>query len=110
MTIARVWHGAVPKAKSAEYLEYVKKTGMRDYARTPGNQGATIWMREDRKKAEFLVVSYWKSMGAIKKFAGEDTEKARYYPKDADFFLEFEPRVKHYNIAFEVANRETRRT
>ena len=110
MVIAQVWHGVVPKAKSVGYLEYIKKTGMKDYARTPGNLGATIWMREDGKKTEFLVVSYWKSMGATKRFAGEDPEKARYYQKDVDFLLESEPKVKHYKVAFKITDKGTRRT
>jgi hypothetical protein len=35
---------------------------------------------------------------AIKGFAGEDPELAKYYPEDADFLLEFEPAVIHYEV------------
>ena len=35
-------------------------------------------------------------MEAIKKFAGDDYEKARYYPEDEKYLLEFEERVDHY--------------
>jgi hypothetical protein len=31
-------------------------------------------------------------------FAGEDVEKAKYYPEDDGFLLEFEPRVVHYEV------------
>ncbi len=31
-------------------------------------------------------------------FAGADVEKAKYYPEDAEFLLEYEPRVVHYEV------------
>jgi len=38
------------------------------------------------EKAEFLLLSLWESIETIKQFAGEDYEKARYYPEHKDFF------------------------
>lgn len=38
------------------------------------------------------------SRGAIRAFAGDDIEVAKYYPEDRDFLLEFEPRVQHYEV------------
>ena len=99
MAIARVWHGVVPRSKRAKYLEYLKTTGMRDYSRTPGNMGASILVRSEGNTTEFIIVSYWKSMKAIRTFAGKDAEKARYYPEDNHYLLELEPKVKHYRIA-----------
>jgi hypothetical protein len=40
----------------------------------------------------------WESIAAIKLFAGDDHEKAKYYPEDKDFLLEMEPTVSHYEI------------
>jgi hypothetical protein len=37
-------------------------------------------------------------MEAIKAFAGDDPEAAKYYPEDDDFLLEFEPIVVHYQV------------
>ena len=38
------------------------------------------------------------SLEAIKGFAGEDVEVAKYYPEDKEFLLEFEPKVVHYEV------------
>ncbi|MEJ7679765.1 MAG: hypothetical protein WKG06_18300 [Segetibacter sp.] len=35
-------------------------------------------------------------MESIKKFAGNDYEKARYYPEDEKYLLEFEENVTHW--------------
>ena len=54
--------------------------------------------RIEGDEAHFLLISLWESIDAIKRFAGEDVEKARYYPEDPAFLLEMEPRVTHYEI------------
>jgi hypothetical protein len=44
------------------------------------------------------LTSFWDSKDSIRGFAGEDVERARYYPEDKDFLLEFEPSVTHYAV------------
>jgi hypothetical protein len=34
-------------------------------------------------------------MDSVRKFAGEDYEKAKYYPRDKEYLLEFEEKVIH---------------
>jgi hypothetical protein len=52
----------------------------------------------DGDVAHFLTLTHWDSLKAIKAFAGEDISKAKYYPQDRDFLLEFEPTVEHYEL------------
>ena len=40
----------------------------------------------------------WNSLDAIRRFVGEDYEKARYYQEDRDFLIELEPFVEHYDV------------
>jgi hypothetical protein len=40
-------------------------------------------------------VTKWDSYDSIRKFAGDDIEKAKYYPDDSKYLLEFEPTVQH---------------
>lgn len=96
--IARIWHGTTDIEKADEYLDYLNKTGIPDYRGTKGNLGAYVLRRIENDAAHFLTLSFWDSLEAIKIFAGEDYEKARYYPQDAEFLLEFESNVKHYEI------------
>jgi heme-degrading monooxygenase HmoA len=96
--IARTWHGATPASKADEYLEFLKRTGVRDYRATPGNRGVYLLRRVGEDRADFLLVSFWDSYEAIRRFAGPDVEKAFYYPEDKDFLLEFERTVTHYEV------------
>ena len=96
--IARTWHGRVPAAKADAYHEYLLRTGVADYAKTAGNRGVYVLRRREGEVAHFLLITHWESVEAIKGFAGEDYERARYYPEDDDFLLEREPFVTHYEM------------
>lgn len=93
--ITRIWHGVTRSGQSEEYLEYLIKTGIKDYKKTSGNLGVEILRRIENDKCHFWTVTKWDGYESIKKFAGEDYEKARYYPEDEKYLLEFEPNVIH---------------
>lgn len=97
--IARLWHGAVAPARADEYMRYLEATGLPDYRATPGNRGVYVLRRDEAGAAHFLLVSLWESWEAIRAFAGDDLERARYYPEDEDFLLELEPTVTHDEVA-----------
>lgn len=96
--IARIWHGTTEAGKADEYVNYLKKTGIPDYRATKGNRGAYILRKIEGGTAHFYTLSFWDSLDSIKEFAGEDYEKARYYPEDKEFLLEFEATVRHLEV------------
>ena len=96
--IVRMWHGVTEAAKSEEYLDYLGETGVLDYRATEGNLGVYVLRRNEGERAHFLTVSFWESLKVIKAFAGSDPERARYYPEDERFLLDFEPNVEHYEV------------
>jgi heme-degrading monooxygenase HmoA len=96
--IARIWRGVTREADKDAYFEYLQKTGLKEYASIPGNQGVWVLRRVDDGKSEFTLISLWDSWDAIKAFAGPDPEKAVFYPEDEKFLLERGPRVTHYEV------------
>ena len=94
--IARIWRGVTSAEKAEQYVEYLRETGLKDYRTIPGNRGVQVLRRTSEDKTEFLLLSLWESYEAIRAFAGEDLERAVYYPKDEEFLLELEPKVTHY--------------
>jgi heme-degrading monooxygenase HmoA len=96
--IARIWRGVTEAAKADEYLDYLQATGVKGTRSTAGNRGVRILRRVADQHAEFLFVSYWDSLDAIRAFAGPDIERAVYYPADKDYLLELEPTVAHYEV------------
>ena len=96
--IARSWHGRVPAGKADAYHAYLLRTGLGDYADTPGNKGVQVLRRTEDGVTHFLLITFWDSLDAIRAFAGADYERARYYPEDDDYLLEREPFVTHYDV------------
>jgi heme-degrading monooxygenase HmoA len=94
--VTRIWHGAVPAAKADDYLDLMRSVGLPDYRSTPGNLGAWVLRRREADLAHFLMVTQWESIEAVKAFAGDDVERAKYYDFDADFLVELEPIVHHW--------------
>jgi len=97
--IARIWRGNTRAEKADAYVGYVEETGLKQYRQTPGNRGAVVLRRIEGDTAEFLVLSLWDDLEAIRRFAGPEPEKAVYYPEDDRFLLGREPRVAHYEVA-----------
>jgi heme-degrading monooxygenase HmoA len=100
--IARVWHGTTSKENQAAYLGYLTKTAKKEFKRLKGNAGALILVRESDEETEFLVISLWKSMSAIRKFAGKDPNKPVYYVGDIEYLLRLTSVVKHYKVAAKI--------
>ncbi len=96
--IARIWQGATPESKAADYLDYMRLTGVKELQATEGNRGVYVLRRIDHGQAEFTFISLWESWEAIRRFAGEDVERAVYYPEDKDYLLYLNPKVMHYEI------------
>jgi heme-degrading monooxygenase HmoA len=96
--IARIWRGRTLQSKADEYEVYLNRSGISKIRATPGNLGAYMLRRTENGKAEFVVISLWESVEAIRKFAGPDYQKAVILPRDREYLLEVEPNVLHYEI------------
>ena len=96
--IARRWHGRVPATKIEEYLRLMEQTGLADYRSTEGNRGAWCLHRTVGGITHVEMFTLWDDEAAIRRFAGGDLLKARYYDFDADYLLELEPEVVHFEV------------
>ena len=50
------------------------------------------------ERAEFITLSFWEAGEAIRGFAGDDIERAVFYPEDDRFLVERELTVEHYEV------------
>jgi heme-degrading monooxygenase HmoA len=96
--IIRIWHGRTAAERADEYAAFLQRTAIPDYRVVPGNEGALVLRRAGTAGDEFLTVSLWTSLDAIRGFHGDDIEVAKYYEEDEEFLLEFEPTVVHYEV------------
>jgi heme-degrading monooxygenase HmoA len=97
-----MWRGKVRKDLKSEYVAYLNQTGLADYGKVEGNQGVYLLCRDVEDNVEFVTMTFWTSVAAIKKFAGEDYEKARYYPEDQKYLLNFSETAEHFEVLYDV--------
>ena len=93
--ITRVWHGRTRVERSDAYLQFLTDTAVPDYKRMEGNLSVEIWRSVEDDVCHFWTVTKWVSYESIRRFAGDDLERAKYYPEDSEYLLEFEPTVRH---------------
>jgi hypothetical protein len=96
--IARIWHGVVPASRGDEYLSLMRGIALPEYLATQGNRGAWCLQRTERELTHFEMLTFWDDVEAIKRFAGEEYEQAKYYDFDPKYLIEMEPLVRHYEV------------
>ena len=96
--IGRRWHGRVPADKAGRYLRLMAEVGLPDYRSTEGNRGAWCLHRCDGDVVHVEMFTLWDDLEAIRRFAGNELTKAKYYEFDPDFLLELEPEVIHFEV------------
>lgn len=83
-----------------QYLSYWEQTGLREYKATEGLKDVLVLTREIGDATEYVLITLWDSMEAVRRFAGPAPERAVYYPEDERYFPDEElaPYVRHYEI------------
>ena len=97
--IARVWRGWVRTEDRDAYVAYIQETGIAHYRSTPGNLAAHMLTRDlDDGRTEVVTLSFWTSLDAVRGFAGDDVEVARFYPEDDRYLVDREVTVTHFEV------------
>lgn len=102
--ICRIWHGRTSRERADEYAAFLEQRAIPDYRAVPGNLDVGVLRRDEGDVTHFLTVTHWSSEQSIRSFAGTEILKAKYYPEDADFLLEFEPEVQHFDLVAKQAS------
>jgi heme-degrading monooxygenase HmoA len=88
--VGRIWFGRTRKELADEYLEYNYENGVLEIEKKPGNLGVQQFRRIRGDVAEFTVISYWSSMGAMEAMHSDpgDVRRVVHLDKDPDYLLE----------------------
>jgi heme-degrading monooxygenase HmoA len=102
MKIARHWTGVTSKEMASAYIRHLQNDTFKQLILIKGFIKASILQRHVDAGVEFLIVTEWENMEAIKTFAGSNPDIA-VVPKIAqDMMMRFDKVVRHYEIMSEV--------
>lgn len=96
--IARIWRGSALPEKADDYMKHLEMSVLPELREIDGFQGIQLMRNNSSKAVEFIVLTFWESMDAIRKFAREDAEVAVVAPAAQAMFREYDPRVKHFEV------------
>ncbi|HJY40464.1 MAG TPA: antibiotic biosynthesis monooxygenase [Steroidobacteraceae bacterium] len=96
--IARHWRGLVKRDRADAYIEHLQSDTLPQLVQLAGFQDAKVLRRDLPQGVEFLVVTIWNSLDAIRAFAGDDVETAVVPPKARDMMIEYDRKARHYDV------------
>ena len=94
--IARIWRGRTAADRADEYAHYLYEHGVKPLEEKA--LGVQMF-REDREgETEFVTISYWESVEAMSRFAGEDPRRIHHLERDPEFLIELPESVQILTI------------
>ena len=99
--IQRHWKGLAKRGEVKNYIRHLETETFPLISAISGFVKASILQRSTGDGVEFLIVTIWESMEAIRKFAGDDPEAAVVPGVVKGMMLSWEERVKHYEVVSE---------
>ena len=99
--IARFWTAKTSQAQAPVYTDHLKNHVLAALGRIDGYAGARLLDRETDGVVEIIVITFWRSLDSIRKFAGDDIERAVVSDEIAPLLLYYDQRVRHYDVVVE---------
>ena len=103
--ISRQWRGVAKDQEAANYIRDLEGETFPQLARLAGFRSATVLRRPVPSGIEFLIVTTWESIDAIRQFAGESVDQAVVPDRVRAMMVKYDTTVTHYEIASEFPAR-----
>lgn len=98
--IARVSRGWANLANADAYEDHFRMSVQAELRGVEGFIEAQRLRRAVDDEVEFLAITYWDSIEAVRRFAGEEYEVAVVAQNARDILSRFEDRASHFEVAF----------
>ena len=96
--IARHWRGLAKADRADAYVAHLRQETFPAIRKLPGFKSASILRRDVPEGVEFLIVTIWASLEAIRAFAGANIEAAVVPEKAQEMMLDYDRFVRHYDV------------
>ena len=105
--IARLWSAEARPAQAPAYKAHLEKLVLPAIRKMEGYAGAMLLEREKDSSVEIIVITWWRTLDAIREFAGADLEEAVVADEAAALLTSFDRRVRHYELVVREEKHET---
>jgi len=98
--IGRLWHGWTSRENADRYGELVRTKILPGFSAVAGYKGAYLLRKDVEGETEFVALTLFEDMEAVRAFAGEDYEAAVVPPESRRLLSRFDQRSAHYEIVY----------
>ena len=102
MGIMRSWCARADTAGSEAYVTFFREKLAPELAHIPGHLGALVLRRIERDAVHIMVQTFWASMAAVRRFAGEDPARAVVEEEARALLLSFDDTVRHDEVVIDT--------
>ncbi len=96
--IARVWHGWTKPENADTYEKLLREEMFPEIQRVEGARGAYLLRHDAGIEVEFMTITMFESLEAVRRFAGPEYEKAVLHPKAHALLCRYDTTSAHYEI------------
>jgi heme-degrading monooxygenase HmoA len=96
--IIREWRARALPSRAADYPVHFQATVLPQLQQVSGFINVHVSQRHLGGRIEFLVLSIWQSMDAVRRYAGHDVDRAVLFPEIVAVLSEFDKSVQHYEV------------
>jgi heme-degrading monooxygenase HmoA len=101
--IARVWSARAAPGRAREYARYLHTHVFADLKALEGYERGLLLERHADGVVEVRVITFWRSLDAIRAFAGADVEAAVVTDRAAAMLLDYDRRARHFEVVLDEA-------
>jgi heme-degrading monooxygenase HmoA len=96
--LARYFTATVSRANAPKYYAFFRDTLTPQLKTIPGHRGALVMSHAKGDTVELLVLTFWESADAIRRFAGDTPDLAVVEPEARELLTSFDERITTYTV------------
>ncbi|HWB57431.1 MAG TPA: hypothetical protein VG479_10890 [Gaiellaceae bacterium] len=100
--IGRVWHGFTVVADGDAYVAHLRRATLPALKTIAGHRATYVLRRANDGTVEFVVITLWDSLDAVRSFTGGDAEVAVVPAEARRLLTAYDERAVHYEVALEA--------
>jgi heme-degrading monooxygenase HmoA len=96
--IARHWRGWTKPENADAYEKFLRETALPQIHKIEGHTGVFLLRNDSPQESQFIVINFFDSLDAVKRFAGTDYRIPVFEPEARELLSRVDPFANHFDV------------